>query len=119
MHIYQAMAAFCVEYRILPDQITEEVSGRAKGADTWGEMWATRLNIPIKPFDADWDLHGKAAGIIRNQEMLEYLLSVQTDEHKVYVVAVWDGVSRGTQDMMTRSQKAGVPVYVHTYRQHT
>lgn len=35
--------------------ITEVVSGCARGADTLGEQWATRNNVAVKKFPADWD----------------------------------------------------------------
>src|SRR5687767_3965572 len=53
-------------------QITEVVSGKARGADFYGEVWAYEHQIPIKAFPADWKTHGKAAGPIRNQEMARY-----------------------------------------------
>lgn len=52
--------------------ITEVVSGCAKGADTFGESWATWNNIPIKKFPANWELYGKSAGIVRNSIMAQY-----------------------------------------------
>ena len=54
---------------------------------------------------ADWKKHGRAAGPIRNQQML--------DEGKAdVVVALWDGKSRGTLDMIQRATEAGVPVRI-------
>lgn len=54
------------------NSITEVVSGCAKGGDAFGESWASWNKIPIKQFPADWDLYGKSAGIIRNNEMALY-----------------------------------------------
>jgi hypothetical protein len=54
---------------------------------------------------ANWKLFGLSAGPIRNQQML--------DEGKPdFVIAFHDNLyaSRGTQDMVTRAMKAGVPV---------
>ena len=53
-------------------KITEIVSGKARGADTCGESWATSLHIPIKEFKADWDRWDKRAGSIRNTDMAKY-----------------------------------------------
>ena len=39
--------------------ITEIVSGKAKGADSLGEKYASLNNIPVKEFPANWNLHGK------------------------------------------------------------
>ena len=52
--------------------ITEVVCGMAQGADMEGRHWARLNNIPVKEFPANWGLHGKAAGPIRNAEMAQY-----------------------------------------------
>lgn len=72
-------------------KITCVVSGTAKGVDTLGEVWAKEENIPIERYPADWDQHGKAAGHIRNSQMAN---------NAEALVAVWDGVSRGTKNMI-------------------
>jgi hypothetical protein len=56
--------------------ITEVVSGAARGADRCGEEWASRHNIPIKQFPANWDKHGKSAGYKRNKQMAQYAQAV-------------------------------------------
>jgi len=86
--------------------ITEVVSGCAKGADTLGEMWATKNGIPIKKFPADWKKHGKAAGFIRNKEMIDYGDSL---------LAIWDGKSRGTQHTVSLAEKKGTPYYIYKF----
>ena len=72
-------------------EITEIVSGLAKGPDTFGIEWAHRNNIPVKKFPADWAKFGQSAGMIRNKEMAEY------DDA---LIAVWDGKSSGTKNMI-------------------
>lgn len=52
--------------------ITEVVSGKCNGADAGGEVWARRKGIPVKPFPADWNRYGLAAGPERNARMAEY-----------------------------------------------
>ena len=71
--------------------ITEIICGEAKGADSLGKMYAIRHNIPVKSFPAKWDLYGKRAGMIRNQEMGDYA---------DYLIAFWDGQSKGTKHMI-------------------
>jgi len=56
----------------LPWTITEVVSGTARGADQFGELFAMDHDIPITRFPADWDKYGKSAGPLRNEEMAEY-----------------------------------------------
>lgn len=99
-------------------RITEVVSGCAPGADTFGELWAKAHMIPIKRFPAIWhDLsHANAvikvnnrgqkydamAGKRRNQQMADY-----ADQ----LIAVWDGVSTGTKDMIDRARYLNVFVF--------
>ncbi len=54
-------------------------------------------------FRADWDKHGKAAGPIRNAEIVRY-----ADR----MIAFWDGQSPGTYDAIQQAQKKGIPLKV-------
>src|SRR3990172_8053797 len=84
--------------------ITEVVSGGAKGVDTLGERWAMKNTVPIKRFLPDWAQFGKSAGPRRNEQMAQYADGL---------IAVWDGKSRGTAHMIERARKEGLEVYVH------
>lgn len=53
-------------------EITEVVSGKARGVDKLGERYAKENDIHIEPFPADWNKYKKAAGYIRNKQMAEY-----------------------------------------------
>ena len=68
-----------------------EICGEAKGADSLGKKWAEENNIEVKNYPADWDKNGKAAGHIRNEEMAQ-----ESD----FIVAFWDGKSKGTKNMI-------------------
>ena len=85
--------------------ITEVVSGRARGVDTLGENYATLKRIPIAKFPADWTTHGKAAGPIRNTQMAQYADAL---------IAIWDGESKGTKNMINQATKLGLKVFVYT-----
>lgn len=67
------------------------ICGMAKGADMCGWNWARDNNIPILEYPANWKLHGKAAGPIRNQEMAQVANGL---------IAFWNGTSRGTAHMI-------------------
>lgn len=86
-------------------EITEVVSGCARGVDSVGIDYARRNNIPITKFPANWDKHGKSAGVIRNIQMAKYADGL---------VAVWDGRSKGTGHMIRDAIKRGLKVYVKT-----
>lgn len=83
-------------------QMTEVVHGGAKGVDQLASV-LTSVKWPEKVFQPDWNTHGRAAGPIRNRQMAEYADAL---------VAVWDGVSRGTANMIAEMRKLGKPVHV-------
>lgn len=80
-------------------RVTVIVSGCARGADTLGIEWAEANGIEVARFPADWHTHGRAAGPIRNQQML--------DEGKLDLVVAFPG-GRGTADMVRRAKAAGI-----------
>ena len=79
------------------------VSGGAKGADALGERFAEEHGIQLKVFRAEWDLHGRSAGPIRNVAMAKYADAL---------VAFWDGQSKGTAHMIKMARKKGLLVRV-------
>ena len=86
---------------MIEQSITEVVSGCANGIDSLGEEWARQAGIPVKQFPANWDQHGKAAGPIRNRQM-----AANADA----LLAIWDGKSRGTANMIREAEARGLPV---------
>jgi len=77
------------------------IHGGASGADTLAAKWAERLGVPQRVHLADWRRHGRKAGPLRNQQML--------DDEKPQLVLAFPG-GRGTADMVRRARAAGVPV---------
>lgn len=94
-----------VERAILESKfnITEVVSGGALGVDRIGEDWAWAKRLPVKVFPAKWEQHGKAAGHLRNAEMADYAEAL---------IAVWDGRSRGTGNMIEEAAMRGLKVHI-------
>ena len=82
---------------------TVVVSGGARGVDRIAEIAASRHGLETSIHLPDWDLHGKAAGFIRNRQIVD-----DADE----VVAFWDGGSRGTKSTIDLAKKQGKPVRV-------
>lgn len=89
------------------------IHGAARGADTLAGFVADRIGLKVindgKGFPAKWNIYGRAAGPIRNQQML--------DEGKPdLVLAFHEHIedSLGTIDMISRSKKAGVKVILIT-----
>lgn len=83
--------------------ITEIVSGGAKGVDALGERYGMDNNIPVRVFPADWENNGRGAGHIRNTQMAEYAEAL---------IAIWDGTSPGTFNMIQTAKNKGLKVYV-------
>jgi hypothetical protein len=79
------------------------VSGGAKGADSLGQRYADSNKIPTKIFLPNWTLHGKAAGFIRNRDIIE---------NSDYCIAFWDGTSKGTLSSIELAKKKGILVKV-------
>lgn len=86
------------------NDITEVVSGGANGVDALGEEWAYKQHLHLMIFPADWDTYGKSAGMRRNRTMAAY-----ADR----LIAVHDGVSKGTANMIAEMRKQGKPVFVY------
>lgn len=84
-------------------QITQVVSGGAKGVDRLGETYASKNNIPLTVSLADWEAYGRKAGIVRNQEMAAYADAL---------IAIWDGTSPGTKNMIDEAKKRNLKVFV-------
>lgn len=80
---------------------TEVIHGGCRGVDTLAGEWAKRNGIPVREFKADWDKFGRAAGPIRNQQML--------DEAKPDLVVMFPG-GIGTRNMANLARNAGVEV---------
>jgi len=86
--------------------ITMLFHGNARGADTEAARWAREFGIKNFACPADWAKHGKAAGPIRNKNML--------GNHIDLVIAFPGG--RGTANMIKQAKAAGVRVveFAHT-----
>ncbi len=83
------------------------IHGDAHGADRLGDRWAAEHGIDRKAYPAQWKLHGKRAGRIRNAQMLE----AKPD----WVVAFPGG--RGTKHMVDLARERMVPVYEMTIQE--
>jgi YspA, cpYpsA-related SLOG family len=83
------------------------IHGGCKGADSIGGYLAQQLGFQVRVFKADWNKYGKAAGPIRNQQML-------VEGSPNLVVAFHNDLenSKGTLDMVSRARKAEIKVLV-------
>lgn len=78
------------------------------GADAIAERLAATMHWPIEKHPAEWSIHGKAAGPIRNQLMVnlgaDLCLAFPLPE------------SRGTHDCIRRAQASGIPTRIREPR---
>lgn len=87
------------------------IHGAAKGADTLGKFVAEKLGLKVindgKGFPAEWKRYGKAAGPIRNQQMID-------EGRPDMVLAFHENIneSRGTKDMVARATGVGIKVVI-------
>ena len=81
----------------------EIVSGGAKGIDALAARYAEKAHLKLTIFLPCYRRYGRAAPIIRNQQIVDY-----ADR----IVAFWDGVSRGTLSVIRYAEKVGKPCKV-------
>jgi hypothetical protein len=87
--------------RFDPDE-TIVMHGTARGADEIAGTVARSLGFTIEEYPASWTQFGRRAGIIRNLQML--------DEKPDYVLAFWDGQSKGTAHCIEAARRRNIPV---------
>ena len=74
------------------------IEGNARGADQIAGGWAMDRGINLMKIPADWEKHGRSAGIIRNIEMLDL---------KPDLVIAFNG-GRGTDHTVSEAKKRGI-----------
>ena len=95
---------FCLTMEAASEQygpFVEVIHGGARGADYLARVWAHVEMIPVREFPADWTAHGRAAGPIRNEQMLR--------EGRPDIVVAFPG-GRGTANMVALAKAGGVRV---------
>ena len=76
------------------------IEGGALGADRLCRNWAIQNSVPYRTFPPDWDNFKRAAGHIRNQQMI--------DEGKPDFAVAFPG-GPGTRSMISKLKKAKIP----------
>ena len=79
-------------HQLLPSEL---ISGMAPGPDKAGATWARARGVRVRAFWAQWAELGDAAGPERNERM------ARAGSH---LIAIWDGYSSGTADMIERAR---------------
>jgi hypothetical protein len=86
---------------------TTLIEGEARGADSIARDEAEKMGFVVLKFPADWDKYHKAAGPIRNAQMLK-------EGTPELVVAFSKNIveSKGTKNMVDQAIKAGVSTII-------
>lgn len=89
---------------LMPAETTAVVSGGARGVDRLAAEFARKRNLPIEEFLPDYKTFGKIAPLIRNRTIID---------NADFVVAVWDGSSRGTLNSIDYTLECNKPLVVY------
>jgi len=79
------------------------IQGMCRGADLMARKAALKYGFEVEDYPADWDKHGKAAGVIRNTQML-----VDGKPDAVYAFHPDITKSKGTRNMMWQAARQGI-----------
>ena len=94
--------------KYISEDVTEIVSGGAKGIDSCAAEYANKNGIKFTLFLPDYTRYKKGAPLKRNEEIANY-----ADE----CLAFWDGESRGTKytvDLFLKKGKKVIVVQIHS-----
>ncbi|MFI3175742.1 MAG: hypothetical protein R3Y53_11215 [Bacillota bacterium] len=84
--------------KYLPENTTEIVSGGAKGIDLCAKTHAIKKNLKYTEFLPEYEKYKRGAPLKRNIEIINYA---------DFVIAFWDGKSRGTKFVIDNCTKLG------------
>lgn len=82
-------------------EIEVVIHGNGGNTDHEADAWARENNLEIEKYGAEWGTYGRAAGPIRNNQMI---IAGKPD----MILAIAGG--RGTADTVRRARKIGLPV---------
>lgn len=81
------------------------IHGSAQGVDKLAETWAGARDVPFLRVKARWDVEGKAAGMLRNERMVDLL----EDQTTRMGIIIWDGESPGTEHTLRLLETRRIP----------
>ena len=90
------------------DSTSVVVHGMCRGADVMAAESCKMLGMHFEGYRADWERYGRAAGPIRNKQMLD------TGIHLVLCFHNDIGNSKGTANMMKQAIACGIEVKIIT-----
>lgn len=88
----------------IPPDATLIISGGAIGVDRLAERYADKHGIKKLILLPQYEIYGKSAPLIRNKQIVD---------NADLVIAIWDGVSRGTQYTIDYAKRRNVPCEIY------
>ena len=88
----------------LPEDVTEIISGGAKGVDASAREYALANGIKLTEFLPEYDKYGRGAPLRRNITIIE---------HADLVLAFWDGKSHGTKFVIDKCRERCIPAKIY------
>lgn len=89
--------------KYLTEEVTEIVSGGARGIDTCAREYANANGIKLTEFLPEYEKYGRNAPFKRNLQIIDYA---------DLVLAFWDGKSKGTKYVIDNCKKRNKKVHV-------
>lgn len=89
----------------IPREVTEIVSGGAKGVDACAARYARKNGITLTEFLPEYARYGRAAPLRRNDTIVD---------HADAVLVFWDGRSSGSRYVIERCRRSNKPLTVVT-----
>ena len=90
--------------KYLPKNVTEIVSGGARGVDTSAKEYADTHGLKFKEFLPEYEKYGRRAPLVRNDLIIDYADAV---------IAFWDGTSKGTKYVIDRCKKVNKDIKIY------
>lgn len=98
---YNFIKSKLVFFEIPLESIDCIIEGEAPGIDYCAKMFAEKIGIPYEKYPYRSEL-GKRGGPVRNAEMAEAGDAL---------LLIWDGVSKGSNNMKFEARKRGLPIF--------
>lgn len=100
IHNYDLLKGYVAKAKV---DVSVIISGGATGVDNLAIRYAKEHNIPCEIYIPNWQTYGRGAGFIRNQKMANKAEAL---------IAIWDGMSRGTSHMINIARGMNLMVVV-------
>lgn len=104
--VRSAISTAAQKFAAAGGEIDVVMSGQAAGPDTIGAYLAEANGIKVEKYPAEWDVYQRRAGIVRNEKMAETMDAC---------IAIWDGKSRGTNNMIQLAQRKLPESMIHVH----